>query len=147
MNTLKRKMLSRRILTLFCLLICSSLLAQKNIGEFNHKENKISGELGETLKSLDSEYYRITSDRQGEYTAVELEPNISKLRQLLQSYEERLKQSKNALQTLPEKSGEKSTNMEYKFWTESLIQGYQHVLEIILPARIKRTEEAIKLGE
>ena len=125
-------------------LTLQNTLAQQNIGEFNRNEIKIQGDLIETEKALDSEYYDITrSSREKGYTVTEMNQHIDKLKQLIIEIDERLQQCQNALRTLPEKSGEKPTNMEYKSWAESTIESYKSLIET-QKARIERAENDIK---
>lgn len=118
------------------LLTSQGLLAQQNIGEFNQKETDIRNNLWEVSKTYQNEYSAIVRNSRN-YTDAEIYQHIGKMEQLISNMEQRLQLCQNALRTLPESSSIKTNNIEFKFWTESLIESYQSSI-VIEKSRIGR---------
>lgn len=132
------------LFTIVAFLSVQSTLAQEDIGDFNRKELKIKDNIEERMKSLSLEKSKAGNSfgREKEYIT-ELNQIIDKSQQLNSEIEERFLQCQNALRKLPEKSGEKTTNLEYKFWTEDCIKSYKALIEIN-KSRIQSCEDSIK---
>lgn len=141
---MKTKNFMLKLFIMVGFLTVQNTLAQQNIGEFNRKELKIKGDIEEKMKSLSLEKSKAGNSfgREKEYIT-QLNQIIDKSQQINRAIEERLQQCQNALRTLPEKSGDKTTNYEYKFWTEGDIKSYKALIEINKSV-IQSCEDSIK---
>lgn len=141
---MKTKNFMLKLFIMVGFLTVQNTLAQQDIGEFNRKELKIKGDIEEKMKSLSLEKSKAGNSfgREKEYIT-QLNQIIDKSQQINRAIEERLQQCQNALRTLPEKSGEKTTNYEYKFWTEDGIKSYKALIEINKSV-IQSCEDSIK---
>jgi len=119
------------LITCLIIAICLSpelSFGQKNIGEFNRKEQPIYANIKKEFDAIGF----ASSWSSDAKTAEEINQYITKAKSIVSKCEERIKSSKNALVNLSEiPSAEIKTNLEYKHWTESIIDEYNTLLKVI----------------
>jgi len=116
-----------------------AIYGQKNIGEFNRKENIIQ----EGLKKEFDAIGFANSWSSDAKTVEEINQYITKAKSIVSKCEERLQKCKSAINDLPEiPANEIKTNIEYKSWTESLIYEYGTLIRVVR-ANIESAERKI----
>lgn len=132
MNTLKLNIL----LVVICLLLTHNGLGQPTLTEFNRNEENYKVPILNALNDLQKKAY-------GSSTTAQYQQNINTAKQLMVRSEERIRKCENAIQTIPEKpENKKTTNLDYKHWTESLIGEYKSVITV-LNSLISRSQQGI----
>lgn len=122
-----------------CIFTPEMLYGQKNIGEFNKKEDDIKGNLLKEVERIPGANTAVKWDT----PVAEIKQYINKTKELSKKIEVRVEACKKALKDLTEiPENEITSNVEFKWWTEGVITAYEGVIRF-LKANIEIAEKEL----